>query len=169
MNKAYDIYTEVLGNLHITIEDGLFKNYMIMLDGEEVFFDLYVWENLISSKNIEVIKAYINCIPLMYEKAKQTFLTAYETDPTIQYYIQFHLEELDADAIHASCHLSSQEIVTPEIFLNALRPTMISIAENANTVIDCTMDFCIDREISDELLVARFNPEFEIYNISHES
>ncbi|AVK83032.1 hypothetical protein C3943_05400 [Lysinibacillus sp. B2A1] len=60
-------------------------------------------------------------------------------------------------------YVSYEKEITSEMFIQTLDLRTVIIAPKKDNTIDCTLDF------SDELLVVRFNDEFEIYDISHES
>jgi len=55
------------------------------------------------------------------------------------------------------------------MFIQTLGLRTVIIAPKKDNTIDCTLDFSLPKEFSDELLVVRFNDKFEIYDISHES
>ena len=50
-----------------------------------------------------------------------------------------------------------------------LEPRAIMIADKQDGTIDCTFDFSLPEEYSDQLLVVRFNDKCEIFYITHES
>ena len=81
------------------------------------------------------------------------------------------LEELEEAPLLASLGVASREEATPERFIQVLELRGVTVAPRpgAEEEMDCTLDFCLDPEITDELLVFRFTPELELYDISHES
>lgn len=70
------------------------------------------------------------------------------------------LEVTECDAI---------ENVTKEILIDKLVLSGVWFSENANNELDLTFDFKLLPEVSDELLVVRFDNKGEITGLTHES
>jgi len=55
------------------------------------------------------------------------------------------------------------------MFIEKLLPRAIAISANKDNVFDCSLDFSLSEDFTDELLVVRFNNQHEVYDITHES
>ena len=81
----------------------------------------------------------------------------------------FRQEELDEDALLEALGVKSREEITPQRFLDALEPRGITLVQGKEEGLDCIFDFSLDPDVSDELLVIRFDQNREIVDIAHES
>lgn len=87
---------------------------------------------------------------------------------TIINYFEFHIEELTEDVLEVS-ECGAIENITNEILVDKLVLSGAWFSENANNELDLTFDFKLLPEVSDELLVVRFNTKGEIIELAHES
>jgi hypothetical protein len=168
--NTVELNTSLLGSMKFPNEKGLLEDYTLVLDGKEITTAIDIWENFINESNLSLVQEFLEKIPVMYKKAKETIARDYEKNPIMIDFIKFHFEELDLDDISEYFQVDKIQELVFERIISKLEPRAIRIAPVGNQgEIDCTFDFSIDPELSDELLVILFDQNFEIYDITHES
>ncbi len=156
--------TKLFGSITFDSEDGLWEYYTIELDGKEIETRLDI-EAEQSDEDVTVIQSFLENIPQMIQKAKAVFVEKYPTDETIRMFVDFQMEEIEEDSLLSRFGVDALSEVTPKLFLEELKLCGISIDGNA----ECTLDFCLDKDITDALLVVCFDEDMEICDIAHES
>ena len=104
-------------------------------------------------------------IPQLIQTAKAVFIENYPLDETIRMFVDFQMEEIDEESLLSCFTVDTLSDVTPKRFLEELKLCGISIDGNT----ECIMDFCLDKDITDALLVVHFGQNMEILDIAHES
>ncbi|MNJ42577.1 hypothetical protein D3C77_375490 [compost metagenome] len=166
--NSYTINTSLIGKLEVPVGDGLYKSYEFELGGQKTLVSLYIVEDFLTKDNVSTVQHFIDQIPAMYQKAKKDISLSASSNEIIKEYTSFHIEELGDDLV-SLFNLASSDQLTPELFVNNLEPRTIRIGPHSNDDIDCTFDFSLPEDFTDELLVVSFNPNLEIYTITHES
>ncbi len=161
--------TTLFGVLRFPVKEGLFQTFPLPLRGKSRMVDLYIWENLAQPKEWEPLTALLNAVPEMYQKARARIEADHETNEVMAFFIRDQIEELDEDALLEALGVKSREEITPQRFLDALEPRGITLVQGKEEGLDCIFDFSLDPEVSDELLVIRFDQNREIVDIAHES
>ena len=165
------LQTSLFGALEFKNQDGLMKDVSILLGGRKLTVTLYLWENFITEQNYADVLTFLEQIPAMYQKAREVIETSHQENEVIRYFIQSQINEIEEQVLLDYFDVETLQQITPERFLQKLEPRTIWIAPTVspNGEIDCTFDFSIEEEISDELLVISFSPAMEITRIVHES
>ncbi|EAF8226557.1 DUF2004 domain-containing protein [Listeria monocytogenes] len=160
--------TKLLGTLSYTQENGTTMDAVIPLDGKEVKINYSISENLTSEDYFKDIVTLTDQIPELYQKAKETILAQFDGNDTLTIYFEFHVDELPEDILEVT-ECETIENVTKEILVDKLVLSSVWFSETTNNNVDLTFDFKLLPEISDELLVVRFNDKGEITELTHES
>ncbi|EAV9986971.1 DUF2004 domain-containing protein [Listeria monocytogenes] len=160
--------TKLLGTLSYTQENGTTMDAVIPLDGKEVKINYSIFENLTSEDYFKDIVTLTDQIPELYQKAKETILAQFDGNDTLTIYFEFHVDELPEDILEVT-ECETIENVTKEILVDKLVLSSVWFSETTNNNVDLTFDFKLLPEISDELLVVRFNDKGEITELTHES
>ncbi|MBC2266436.1 DUF2004 domain-containing protein [Listeria farberi] len=160
--------TKLLGTVPYSDEKGTMMDAVILLDGKEVTIDFNIFEKLTSEDYFKNIVTLTDQIPELYLRAKKTILAQFAVNDTIINYFEFHIEELTEDVLEVS-ECGAIENITNEILVDKLVLSGAWFSENANNELDLTFDFKLLPEVSDELLVVRFNTKGEIIELAHES
>ncbi|EHP6531347.1 DUF2004 domain-containing protein [Listeria monocytogenes] len=160
--------TKLLGTLSYTQENGTTMDAVIPLDGKEVKINYNISENLTSEDYFKDIVTLTDQIPELYQKAKETILAQFDGNDTLTIYFEFHVDELPEDILEVT-ECETIENVTKEILVDKLVLSSVWFSETTNNNVDLTFDFKLLPEISDELLVVRFNDKGEITELTHES
>ena len=167
--KDTKIETKLLGTLIYTEDEGHFETHTLSLQDNQVSFDVYVFENTPLDKYMDMVKKYLDNIPLMYEKIKKEIQENYKSNETMTFFIECQ-QDFEQEDLMDIFGVSSSEALTPEVFIQNIELRGLHIAEVADTdTIDCTVDFSLHEAYSDELLVFCFDNDLNITNISHES
>ena len=161
--------TQLFGVLRFPVKEGLFQTFPIPLRGKSRMVDLYIWEELAQPALWKAIEGMLNSIPELYPKARARIEADFETNEVIAFFLRDQLAELDEDALLEALGVQSREEATPERFIDALEPRGITLLSGKEGELDCIFDFSLDPEVSDELLVIRFDQKGEIIDICHES
>ena len=161
--------TTLFGVLRFPVKEGLFETLPLTLGGKPRMVDLYITEGLAEPKVWEPMTALLNAVPEMYRKGKERIAADHRTDPVMELFIREQLAEMDGDALTGAFGAERREEITPEAFAAALEPRGITLAPAGEGKLQCAFDFSLDPEITDELLVIRFDQGLEITDISHES
>lgn len=166
--NSYKINTKLFGELEIPKDEGIYEFFEIGLGSKLMRVALNVFDGFLSDENIVVVQKFIEEIPSMYEKGRQKLLEIKDSDATVKYFMEFHLDELEEDML-ALFKVESVDEITSELFIQTLGLRTVSIAPDAKKGIDCTLDFSFPEDMSDELLVVRFDQAGDLCDISHES
>ena len=163
--------TRLFGSLRFPVKEGLFQAFPLTIGGRSMVADLFIWEELARPERWEALAGLLDRLPEMYRKARERFEADYESIEVIRFFLRVQLQEMDESPLLASLGVSSREEATPERFVQRLELRGVTVAPlpGAQEEMDCTLDFCLDPEITDQLLVFRFTQELELYDISHES
>lgn len=163
--------TRLFGSLRFPVKEGLFQTFPLTIGGRSMVADLFIWEELARPERWEALAGLLDRLPEMYRKARERFEADYESNEVIRFFLRDQLQEMDEAPLLASLGVSSREEATPERFVQRLELRGVTVAPRpgAQEEMDCTLDFCLDPEITDQLLVFRFTQELELYDISHES
>lgn len=156
--------TKLFGEIEFDPEAGLWEYYNITLDGQEIQTRLDI-EAELCEEDMLLVQNYLDHIPQLIKKAKAVSAENYPKDETIRLFVDFQMEEIDEESLLSCVGVDSLEEVTPKRFLEALKLCGISIDGNA----ECILDLCLDKDITDALLVVHFSQAFEILDIAHES
>ena len=167
--KDISINTKLLGTLIYTEDEGHFETHTLNLQDKQISFDVYVFENTPLDKHMDMIKKYLDNIPLMYEKIKEEIQQNYKTNEVMTSFIKCQ-QDFDSEDLMDIFGVATSEELTPEIFIQNIDLRGLHIAEVGNTgTIDCTLDFSLHEAYSDELLVFCFDNDLNIVEILHES
>lgn len=168
-NKEITFETAMFDNLAFAYSEGLFEAFTIQTQGREFSCDLNIFDNFVNDENYDLVLRFLEGMPVMYKKARAEINANYQTNELMKYFIQSQVEEMEEKYLLPYFEAKSLAEITPERFIDKLEMRMITIAPTKDGGCDCTLDFSIDPELSDKLLVFRFDKNFEIYDISHES
>lgn len=165
------VETLLFGSLRFPVKEGLFETFPLAMEGRSQRVELFIWKNLAQPKKWEAIGKLLDRLPEMYQRARKRFEAEYESNEVIRFFLRDQLEELEEAPLLASLGVASREEATPERFVQRLELRGVTVAPRpgAQEEMDCTLDFCLDPKITDQLLVFRFTQELELYDISHES
>ena len=173
--KTYKLQTDLFGEIEVfqkeeyTDKDSPivhYKKYTLIFDGKEKDINLCLF-NVLSDSNLKVIQDMLNNVFGLYEKGKEALFSGKDSNEVIKYFIDFHIKEIDE--IHEIFDVDSNDKISTEMFMEKLFPKAISISVNEDNILDCSLDFSIQGDYTDELLVVCFNSQHEVYDIKHES
>jgi|GEM_PF-2124330 len=171
----YKLETKLFGEIEVSQKEiynpgdypiAHYESYELVLNEKEKIVDLHIF-NVLTNDNIKTIEDMLNNVPQMYEEGKKAIFNGKDSNELIKYYVYFHIEELDE--IHELFDVDSNDKISFEMFVEKLDLRAIAINVDKENGIDCTLDFSLQKEYSDELLVVSFNDKHEIYSITHES
>lgn len=163
------IDTKLFGELPYDTEKGLTMDATVLLDEVEVAIDFDIFEDITLQEDYQSIASLTDQIPALYQKAKTFLLQQFaEGNATIDYYFEFHLEELTEDVL-TKFKVENVEKLTNDILIKGLVLSEVWFSCNIENELDLTFDFRLIPEYSDELLVVRFDKTGEIIDIAHES
>lgn len=165
------IETLLFGPLHFPVKEGLSRTFPLALGGRSQRVELFIREDLARPERWEAMGRLLDWLPLMYQRARERLEAEYEENQVIRLFIRDQLEEMEEAPLLERLGAKSREEAVPARFAQALELRGVTVAPRPGREeeMDCTLDFCLDPEITDELLVFRFTPEAELYDISHES
>jgi hypothetical protein len=167
-----NIKTKLLGELHVSISDGLLDDYTLVLGGKEVTFSLFIFDNFLTDETASATIRFIDNIPSLYEKARAEIKAQSADSAMIDYFVKDGLDCTDEDYEEYLLDLlevDSVKEITKEMFLEALELRGLHICETKNDGVICVFDFSLDEEYTDELLVVAFNDVLEVIYITNES
>ncbi len=160
--------TALFGVLEFPVEQGLFKDVAVVLEGREVSFHLYIWEELATETHRQEILTFLEQLPELYRQSKEEIRRGCQTNAVMMYFVEDQVTYLGEDCLIDYFGVECRENMTAERFIERQEPRGMAIAPKEDTC-SCTLDFSIDPALSDELLVFRFDPALALYDICHES
>lgn len=163
-----DFDTTLFGHLRFQASEGLFEDYALEIDGRSLTANLYLREHAVNRDNISLVQQELERLPQMYQTAREFLYGQYKSNQTIQKFIESHREEMDAEVLCNYFQVESPELLTDEQFIEKLELRTLAIKPQEDGE-DCTLDFSIDEDLSDELLVVRINRQGEITDLCWES
>lgn len=165
--KKYEFNTALFGKLEVPAKEGFFEEYEITLERKTLTLDLYFEEGFLNDENVNTVSGLLEHIPQMYRKGRDFIAEQKESSTLIQFFIQDQIENLMT--ITEVFGVETKDEITTEMFVEKLEPRLIRIGLNSEKKIDCTFDFSLPMEHSDELLVVSFDEQYEVCDLSHES
>ena len=167
--SIYTLDTKLFGEIGIMQPEGLVEDFNITLGGKDMIINFQVFENVANDSTIKTIENMLDNIPLMYEKGKKAIIDGMDSNAVIKGFIDDYFYDDDIDVYLDFFGVDSGEDVTAVMVAERLEPRTIVIANDKDGTIDCTFDFSLPEEYTDQLLVIRFNDKYEIIYITHES
>ena len=156
--EHFKIQTKLFGQLEFTHEHGLYDDFDVILDGNELNIALYIDEGFVDNENLKIIEDLLNHIPIMYKKAKQAIFNEMDSNKVIKFYTECYFEADSIDEVDET----NRKLITEKI-----EPKAIAIDFLDDDKIYCRFDFTLSD--TDEILVISFDTRYEICYITHES
>ena len=166
---AYTLDTTLFGEIEITQSNGLFEDFDIILGGKSMTVTLNIVEDVATDNAMKIVEDMLNNIPIMYEKGKKVILDGKDSNALIESFISLYFSHYDIGSYLDFFGVDSKNGVTTTMIAERLEPRTISIGNDKDSMIDCTFDFSLPPEYTDQLLVIRFDEKNEICFIAHES
>jgi len=171
--STYTIDTKLLGEIEVTQSYGIVEDFDITLGGKDMTIHFQIFEDVADDSTIETVEDIIDNIPLMYEKGKNAIIDGMESNAVIKDFIDEYFYDDELDVYLDFFGVDSADKITALMLAEKLEPRAIVIADvlvkGKDSMIDCSFDFALPEEYTDQLLVIRFNDKHEIYQITHES
>lgn len=74
--------------------EGLYEIFDIVLSEKKINVTLYIFEDFVDEKNMEVVRYFVEKIPTMYEIGKSELLKIRDSSDLVKYFIELNLDEL---------------------------------------------------------------------------
>ncbi len=74
--------------------EGLYENFDIVLSEKKINVTLYIFEDFVDEKNMEVVRYFVEKIPTMYGIGKSELLKIRDSSDLVKYFIELNLDEL---------------------------------------------------------------------------
>ncbi len=142
-----EIQHKYFGTLNLEIDD----NVAVIWEKEINGIPVCLWYGNNGEIPEALLDSYAQFLDHLDEKIKEARRAIIEYLNNDRYYIDFHLEELELDALPSDA----------TDFVNQMSVTNIGLWTDSNTP-HITMDFMIDPEVSDEILCAKFGEDGNI-------
>jgi hypothetical protein len=135
--------TSLLGTIEVSLEDGYCEDITAMLNGREIEFCLYIFEDYLNKETAELTESFLENIPLMQRKAKAEILENADSE-LISFFVECHLESLEPEPLQNMFSVEKVSEITNEDFLTALELVGMQIGPNEEGTLLCNMDFSPD-------------------------
>ena len=170
--KENKLQTKHFGELDLSQGDGSFAywkddEHKLNLRGQEKVVRLSIFEETVTDDNASVVEGMLDNIYKMYEKSREAILEGKESNKLINDFITHHFVE--CDPLHEIFGVESNDELTVDMFVEKLELIALAINVDKNIGLNCTLDFSISPDYSDQLLVVVFNSQGELVYITHES
>jgi hypothetical protein len=162
------INTKIFGKINFNLAEGIYTTKQIELNNKSLNCDLYVEEDSFENKETQVKEAFelIDKLETLVQDAKKKLIQEKQnSNDIIQPFIEFHFDELREELEQKFPGISHDNFLD---FIKLRSVNLIGDEEDENKFV-IQLDFCIDKDLSDELLVVNFNKRGKIINIAHES
>ena len=160
--------TKTFGELAISAQEGLFEYYTLSLGGKDVKFHLFIFEGFLNDDTVKTVERFLDNFSVLYDRAR-AYITEQSDDSDVDYFYRAGLDETDEEYLLNLFGVSGTEKITKEMYLAALELRGSHIWQNDKGAVGCVLDFSLDEEYTDELLVVSFNDALEPVNIANES
>lgn len=74
--------------------EGFYENFDIVLSEKKINVTLYIFEDFVDEKNMEVVRYFVEKIPTMYGIGKSELLKIRDASDLVKYFIELNLDEL---------------------------------------------------------------------------
>ncbi|AVK83033.1 hypothetical protein C3943_05405 [Lysinibacillus sp. B2A1] len=74
--------------------EGFYENFDIVLSEKKINVTLYIFEDFVDEKNMEVVRYFVEKIPTMYGIGKSELLKIRDSSDLVKYFIELNLDEL---------------------------------------------------------------------------
>lgn len=104
--------TNLFGELEFD-EDDMNKDILMDIDGRKIETTLWLWEDLISEQNHNIVLTFlkfINSIPNLYKMAKKEIESNYMEDEVIKFFIESQIDEIEEDELLVFCFNEKMKI-----------------------------------------------------------
>ena len=163
-----ELDTTLFGHLCFPVSEGLFETFPLAIDGRSFQANLYLWEDAVNCETLPIVREELERVPQMYRAARRFLYDHLKVNQMIRDFIQNHRECLEPECLCGYFQIGSPEELTDELFYEKLELRTLAIKPQEDGE-DCTLDFSIDKEFSDELLVVRFDRAGNISDLCWES
>ena len=159
------IQTRVFGRIEVG-PDAPYIKQPIQVNGRPALCGLYIADELTAHAELaERIVRHIDGIDAIDRRARQVLQDEFEKEsPLVIDFLDFHLEELhDELAKKMGTNTIDRKLLLDRIELRAIG---FHLEEDD---LEVWFDYCPDEEVSDELLVVKFDANLHVRAVAHES
>ena len=154
------------------------KGEEIFLSPEEINSSFYfdVEEELTSNDEaMAIVASMIDEVDTLVEAAKDFLKNTLSNEGneyygTVAYFMEFHIDEMDADTVLELFPSSNVDTITFIEMVDFLKMIRFgSLIDNKTNQQAFIMDLSFNPELTDELMVIYFNLEKQVFYVTHES
>ena len=154
------------------------KGEEIFLSPEEINSSFYfdVEEELTSNDEaMAIVASMIDEVDTLVEAAKDFLKNTLSNEEneyygTVAYFMEFHIDEMDADTVLELFPSSNVDTITFIEMVDFLKMIRFgSLIDNKTNQQAFIMDLSFNPELTDELMVIYFNLEKQVFYVTHES
>ncbi|WP_026724950.1 DUF2004 domain-containing protein [Flavobacterium sasangense] len=139
------------------------------INGNKISIDLIFFEKKVSKKTIEPTIHLLNNLSEIEKNAKKIILEDYKIQNVVLDYIEHHLQEFSESDLQSLDIIQTEKLEEKKLkFLNKIKLVRIGIyPEDSDSM--ATFDYTIGRDLTQYLIVIRFDSEGKLVEIVMES
>ncbi len=160
------INSQIFGEVNYDLKEGVYLTKEIALNEGVVNCALYVEEDFFNDKEDLLKEAFksLDKLEILEQSARKKLTEEKDDNEAIQTFIEFHLDELK-DVLGQA--LSKN--ISPHNFLDYIELRSVNLFNDGGDGFIIQLDFQVQKELSDEILVVNFDKFEKIVSITHES
>jgi hypothetical protein len=165
------IQSSIFGVIELDPVDSTFQRTEILVNGVSSTCSLFIGEGLVDQPDVLARTfAWLEDLNALDRRARQAFLEdrLHATAGVVAGYIA-ELEGLDDEIIAQLFEETDPAAITTEVVLSQLKLCGVGLHLEQSFGLTVNLDYCVNPEFTDELLVARFNDDGQVLTLAHES
>jgi hypothetical protein len=150
--------------------DLLTDYYEVDVDIEQnkIQLDINFDETTIDADKLLVVKSYLDDPQTIIDIAKKEILNDFTNGEDVEEFLSFHIEELDQNDLDNLLEFADKDLSLEEQILSVLKLRRIGFYPDYDDEF-AVLDFVLDKDISQYILVVKMNDSKAVDNITMES
>ncbi|WCT09830.1 DUF2004 domain-containing protein [Mucilaginibacter jinjuensis] len=151
--------------------DSLTDYYEVDIDFEQrsIELDINFNEESIEPAKLLILKSYLDDLPGIINVAQTEIDNDFKNGEDVKEFLDFHTEELDKDELENLLKDADKNLSVEQQILSVLKLRRIGFYPDEEDELFAVLDFIIDEDISQYILVVKMNSDKAVDHITMES
>ncbi|NCD68487.1 DUF2004 domain-containing protein [Mucilaginibacter agri] len=139
----------------------------VIFGSAKIQLDLNFYETSIDEDKLSILKQYLNDLEKVVELAKKEINSDFKGGENVVEFLEHHIDVLDETELEAIIDTKDKSLSVEQRLLSALKLMRIGFYPEDDDF--AIFDFTLGEEISQYLLVVKFNNQMQLQEITMES